>query len=66
MNKEINGNIDYYSIGESVFDADGSICKIVGKTVNSLNVWIGKKSDKGIDSTNWFYIKDFEKRFKKE
>lgn len=61
--KELNGNIDLYNVNQLVYDTDGAECKIVEKSINSLNVWIGKKSDKGINATNWFYIKDFEKRF---
>ena len=55
-----------YNINEEVIDVDNSICKIIDKTKNSICVWIGKKTDKGINCSNWFSIKDFEKRFKKK
>lgn len=63
--KELNGNIDMYTIGEEVFDMDNAVCIITDKTINSLEVFRTKKTDKGIDCKDWFYIKDFEKRFSK-
>jgi len=36
----------------SVIDKDGSICYIIDKTSNSVNVWMNIKSEKGISCTN--------------
>jgi hypothetical protein len=62
---DIKNDIKNYTVDENVKDNDGKTCVIKDITSNSLNVWIGKKSKKGIDSTNWFSLNDFEKRFKK-
>lgn len=64
-NEDLAGNINDYSIGDEVIDKDGSVCKITNKTSNTIEVFIRKKSKKGIDCTNWFFIKDFNMRFKK-
>ena len=37
--------------------------EVVDATVNSYNVTQTKLSDKGINCTQWFSEKDFEKRF---
>ena len=62
--KDANIETLKWSIGQQVLDEDKSICMITNKTVNSIEVFIRKKSDKGIDCTNWFYIENFIKRFK--
>lgn len=51
-------------IGDKVKDRDNKICTIVDFTENSVCVWIGKKTLKGIDCTNWFTMENFLKRFK--
>lgn len=50
-------------IGLEVIDKDGAICKVTDATSNSVEVWIGRKSDKGIDAKNWFTEKNFKDRF---
>ena len=79
-NKELRGNIDNYSIGDIVIDTKlhtkrliyklhtkRSKCKytITNKTTSSIEVYIKKKTKKGINCKEWFFIKDFEKRFTK-
>jgi len=54
---------DKYTIGQIVYDKNGDGCKILNKTSNSIEVFIKKKTDKGIDHANWFTIKEFEARF---
>jgi hypothetical protein len=56
--------MENYNIGDQVKDKDGKICKIVDKTANSINVWIGKKGKEGVNCTNWFTFENFERRFK--
>ena len=56
-------------VGQEIKDGDNTICKIVEKTPNSVNVFIKKKRNKdpeiqGIDCTQWFTVGDFYKRFK--
>jgi hypothetical protein len=63
--KELDGNTYLYEVSEKIMDNDGDECEIIGKTRNSINVSMKRKTDHGIDCTNWFYIKDFEKKFKK-
>lgn len=58
-------NIDEFKIGESIIDNDGLICIINNKTSNSIEVFIEKKTIKGIDCFSWFNMNDFNKRFKK-
>lgn len=67
-------NIDEYIIGEIVLDKTfkNRECKITNKTENALEVYITAKDKhkkyeerKGIDHKQWFYIGDFNKRFKK-
>lgn len=57
--------IDRIVIGDEVLDRDGAACLVTNKTDSSIEVWIGKKTARGISSTNWFTFKDFEARFKK-
>ena len=68
------GNIDEFEIGMSIKDSDAAICKISNKTINSIEVEIGKKKPKknankeeiyGINCKQWFTIGDFNRRFKK-
>jgi hypothetical protein len=63
------GDTFIYYIGQDIKDIDNSICKIIDKTPNSINVFIKKKVNKdpeiqGIDCTQWFTVADFIKRFK--
>lgn len=59
-------NINDFKIDESIIDnTDGSECRITNKTTNSIEVFIKKKTEKGIDCTNWFEVSKFIKRFRK-
>jgi uncharacterized membrane protein len=62
--KEFAMNIDEFMIGDTIIDSDGSNCKICNKTVNSIEVSIKRKNDKGCNSEQWFDMKQFNKRFK--
>ena len=57
-------NIAYFSIGQIIRDTDQSHCQITDKTLNSIEVFIKKKTDKGIDCKQWFDMKQFNQRFK--
>lgn len=52
------------NIGDKLRDKDNKICIIVNMTETSVCVWIGRKTEKGINSTNWFTNENFRKRFK--
>ena len=58
-------NTDQYSVGDKLYDIDDAICVITQKTKTSIEVFMRKKTDKGIDCTQWFYIETFEKQFEK-
>lgn len=61
---EFASNIDDFSIGQTVLDADGMACTITNKTINSIEVFISKKAESGINTTQWFDMRTFNKRFK--
>lgn len=69
--KKLAKNIDEFSIGQTIIDVtDGSECLITNKTITSIEVFIKKKTSKGIDCTQWFAMsayemKQFDRRFKK-
>ena len=58
-------NIDEFEIGEEILDENKSKCKVMNKTLNSIEVWIGRKTKEGADSKQWFDMRSFNKRFKK-
>lgn len=62
---ESHSFIDDFQIDENILDVDGSICTITNKTKNSIEVYIKRKSEKGVDCKNWFEMRNFNKRFKK-
>jgi hypothetical protein len=62
--KELSMNIDEFSLGQIIEDIDKSHCEITNKTLNSIEVSIKRKTDKGIDCRQWFDMKEFNKRFK--
>lgn len=61
---EFASNIDDFSIGQTVLDVDGMSCTITNKTINSIEVFISKKAESGINTTQWFDMRTFNKRFK--
>jgi len=58
-------NTDDYFVGDDLYDIDDSICTITQKTKTSIEVFMRKKTDKGINCTQWFYIETFERQFEK-
>ena len=62
--KEFAMNIDEFSIGQIIEDVDKSHCEITDKTLNTIEVSIKRKSEKGIDCKQWFAMNEFNKRFK--
>lgn len=63
--KEFAMNISEFIIGQTIKDSDGAQCKIVDKSINSIEVHIKKKNKKhGIDCNQWFDMNNFNKRFK--
>lgn len=63
--KEFAMNIDEFSIDETVIDSDGASCGITNKTINSIEVYIGRKNCEGINHKQWFDMRRFNERFKK-
>lgn len=57
-------NIADFSVGQTVEDSDKSYCEVTDKTLNSIEVAIKRKSEKGIDCKQWFTMSQFNKRFK--
>jgi hypothetical protein len=55
---------DKYYLYQIIVDLDGKECIITNKTSSSIEVYIEKKQKEGVNCKQWFYIKDFEKRFK--
>lgn len=62
--KEFAQNIHEFIIGQKIIDSDGKECTITNKAINSIEVFIKKKRIEGIDSKNWFDMREFKKRFK--
>jgi hypothetical protein len=56
---------DVINIGDKVKDKDNKICTVIGTTKSSVNIFINKKTNQGVDCSNWFSNDNFEKRFKK-
>lgn len=54
------------NIGDIVIDLDGTLCRVVGLTSNSIEVHIKAKTEKGIDCNQWFEEKKFFQRFKSQ
>lgn len=59
-------DIDSYSIGDIVIDNDGAECEVTNKTLNSIEIYISKKKDEGIDCKQWFTMNNFNMRFKRK
>jgi hypothetical protein len=57
-------NIDDFFIGQEIIDSDKSICKITNKSINSIEVFMYKKTKEGINCKQYFDMKSFNKRFK--
>lgn len=58
-------NIDDFSVGEIVTDSKGFYYRIIDKTINTIQVQMKAKTEKGIDCNQWFDMKDFNKLFDK-
>lgn len=63
--KKFELNIDGFSIGQTILDADGAYCKITNKTVNTIEVFIGKKISNCKSCKNGRTKKEIEVRHKK-
>lgn len=57
-------DIDKFQINQSITDSDGSKCIITNKTANTIQVYISKKTKHGINTTQWFDMRSFHRRFK--
>lgn len=64
--REYAANIDEFTIGQVVYDNDLAECSILKKSINSINVAIKAKAEEGIDSTQWFDMRNFNDRFSKD
>ncbi|MBK7669679.1 MAG: hypothetical protein JNJ41_12130 [Bacteroidia bacterium] len=62
--KEFAMNIEEFTIGQTIIDSDNTRCEISNKTINSIEVSIIRKSEKGSNCKQWFDMKQFNKRFK--
>lgn len=58
-------NINDFTIGEVICDLDDNQYIITDKTLNSIEIYINKRSDQGIDCKQWFTMTKFVTRFKK-
>jgi len=64
--KEFASNIDEFDVGCEVKDSNGVVCSVKEKTANSICVYIKIKTDRGlVEGTQWYDMRDFNKRFKK-
>jgi len=64
--KEFAMNIDEFQINDTVLDiTDNTIATITDKGKNSLEVFILKKTEKGINCYQWYDMKTFNRIFKK-
>ena len=52
------------NIGDIVKDKQNRDCKVINKTTNSIEIFMKKTNKKGIDCTQWFTDRNFEKLFK--
>ena len=59
-------NIADFNIGETILDKDGCECEILNKTTNTIEVFGKKKTNKGINCSDWFDMVSFNKRFIKK
>lgn len=59
--KKVRASIN---IGDKVKDKDNKICTVIDTTLSSVRVFINKKTEQGIDCSNWFTNENFERRFK--
>jgi hypothetical protein len=50
---------------EFIFIKTGLKSKVLDKTSNSILMYNRAVSDKGIDSTNWYTVEWFERKFKR-
>lgn len=57
--------IEDININDIVLDKDNAKCIITNKTSSSIEVYIEKKTNKGINHKQWFTDNEFLKRFKK-
>lgn len=64
--KEFAMNIDEFFVDQVIIDYDKSECIITDKTINSICVSIKAKHKNGVDCTQWFDMREFNKRFKKK
>lgn len=62
---ELSYGIDEFDIGDIVYDTNGNDYKVSDKSRNSIELYIKKKINEGINCKQWFTIKDFIKKFKK-
>ena len=51
-------------IGSYIIDEDGLCCKVTDERTTSIEVFLLKKTDKGINCKQWYEKRDFEKRFR--
>lgn len=63
--RELAMNIADFSIGDIVKCIDGRTCRITDKSLNTIQVFMERKTNKGIDCKQWFDMKNFNKIFKK-
>ncbi len=61
---EFAQNIDQLSIGQIVTDKDNRKCVITNKTINSVEVYIERKTNEGVNCKQWFDMNRFNSRFK--
>lgn len=58
-------NIDEFSIGQEIRHSDGRVCVITNKTINSIEVYLTKKTNEGVNCKQWYDMRLFNNTFKK-
>ena len=58
-------NIDEFSIGQTVTHQDGRKCVITNKTINSIEVYLTRKTKEGVNCKQWFDMRTFNNTFTK-
>lgn len=59
-----NLSIEDLYIGKKLIDIiTDKLCSITRLTINSVEMFIEKNNENGIDSIGWYHLNDFNRRF---
>lgn len=62
--KDFAMNINEFNIGQVVLDSDKKECSITDMSLNSIQLFLNKKSKNGVNCHQWFDMREFNKRFR--